>query len=498
MKIKKSLFIFVAAIVISFLAFDYTVVANADIRVENVGVTGEKMSVDDYKMSYSGPMDERKDKSKLLTYQNVALQINSISIVNDEILLDYELEGFHTSLKGLLYNSSRNLDNIVAVFEDGASDYKVLFFEITKGTQELNLLYNTALNSKPHIKFYFLDSQNNIYLFETALPPQLLNLTISNTESCDVYNDYLWYVNIVDCYITQTGGDMLYSACDDDNLDSEAIIKRNIAIAANKDFEDDISVATTTPMGPMVWGSERIYETTATNGVDETTYKFYPYGHIRGCNVAAGSNSTWWGTLEISEHTSTRMINSTGQPVTTYGVNRFSVRNLKISIVSGNDTMMVRTMIDGKTKESGGKLAETGAKIAARLYKKIMSVVPHGKTATEILDWLSVIPTSVANEVTLGSTGIMLNSSFTSASKLDVDSKYVFNKYTEASGGGHILTMQVDLTRTTDSSEMTTGAVRINFDVYENLLTRRDSQQIQKSFLYSDTDFDNGSRYPYN
>lgn len=39
------------------------------------------------------------------------------------------------------------------------------------------------------------------------------------------------------------------------------------------------------------------------------------------------------------------------------------------------------------------------------------------------------------DEVTLGSNGISLNSTYTSAAKVEVDSDYVFNKFTEASGG---------------------------------------------------------------
>lgn len=248
MKFQKSLFVFAAAIMVSHFALDHTAIAETDIRVDNITITGETMSVEDYKLSYTGPVDNRKEKFGLQTYRNTELQINSINIVNDEIMLDYEIEGYHTSLSGLLYNSSRKMDNIVAVFEDDASDHEVLFFEIAQGTQEINLLYNTELNGKPHMKFYFLDSQNNIYLFETALPQQFLSLTVCNTEFCDVYDDYLWYVNIVDAYDTQTAGDILYST----DLESEAIIKRNIAIAANQDVEHDASVETDMPKKSII------------------------------------------------------------------------------------------------------------------------------------------------------------------------------------------------------------------------------------------------------
>lgn len=465
------------------------------ISVRDITIPGETMSVSDYKDLYGKPIAERKSKQEINTYQNATIKINEISISNEEITFDYEIGEFQETLEGALYNSSRNMNNIVAVFED-ETDYDILFFEITKGTEEINLLYNTALNSKPHIKIYMKDTNDKMYLFETELPEQLINLTINNDNACDVYNDYLWYVNIAEAY--QTTVNTSCAAMNIiDNSDPNYEIKRNIAIASNTSYEPEMSVATTTSTEPMMWGGKQIYEMSVTNGVDQTTYMFYPYGYIRGCNVANGSNSTWWGSVEVSEHTATKMIGSPSDPTVTYGINRFSVRNPKISVVSGNYTMMVRYMIDGKTKTLSGSTKTTGQKIASKVFKKVLSAVPYGKTASEILDWLSLIPTQVTDEVTLGSNGISLNSSAVSATKLEVDSNYVFSKYTEASGGGHKIVMHVDVTRTTNSTAMTTGAVRINYDVYTNLYDKHDSHQVEKSFLYSNTDYDNGYRDYY-
>ena len=487
-------------LLIIFIVFSLTgfaPVSSVNISIENITVLGEKMSIEDYKKLYGRPVPERIKKDDLNSYQDISIHINSINIVDDTIKFDYKLENYQDTNTGVLYNSSRNLNNIVAVFDD-SSKYKVLFFEINKGNQEINLLYNNALNNKPHIKIYLSDSKKNIYLFETELPEQFSSITVQNSEHCDIYKDYLWYVNILDGYKSEVVNardeiNKTSSLNIENNIDSNEIIKQNISIAANKPYtpkNSDVSVlATSKSTEPIMWGAKTIYEMTVTNGVDQTTYKFYPYGYIRGSNVSNVGNSTWWGSLEVSESTATKMIGSPSKPTITYGINRFGARNVKISIVCGNKTMMIRSFIDGKTKTLNGKQKTTGQKITAKVLKKAFSSIPYGKTASEILSWLSLIKTPVSNEVTLGSNGISLNSTYTSAAKVEVDSDYVFNKFTEASGGGHKIIMQVDLTRTTNSSNMTTGAVRINYDVYTDLHNYYDNHQVQKSFRYSNVSY---------
>ena len=46
-----------------------------------------------------------------------------------------------------------------------------------------------------------------------------------------------------------------------------------------------------------------------------------------------------------------RILGSPAEPTVGYGSNRFSIQNPEISIVSGNDTTMIRTMIDGRVKK---------------------------------------------------------------------------------------------------------------------------------------------------
>ncbi len=467
--------------------------SNNKISIENIEIIGEKMAITDYKNLYGKPFSERSAKQELDSYQSATLQIDKITISNNQIIFDYSIENYREVLEGTLYNSSRNLDNIVAVFAN-KTNYEVLFFELTKGIHEINLLYNTELNNQPHIKIYLKDNRDCIYLFETELPEQLSDISVDNDQHCDVYKDYLWYVNIVDAYETNTNR---ASPSAFNTYDRNAEIKRNIAIASNTPYEPELSIATTTSTEPMMWGGKEIYEMSVSNGVDQTTYMFYPYGYVRGTPVSTTGENTWWGSVEVSEHAATKMIGSPAEPTVTYGINRFSIRNAKISAVSGNYTLIVRTYIQGRVKKnSSNSVIENGTEITAKIFKKALSYAPYGKTATEILSWLSLITQQVDNEVTLGGSGIDLSSGYNVGVKFALDSKYNITKYSQASKG-HSVKMHIVLSRTQSSSAMTTGAIRINYDVYTNIYDLHDSHQVEKSFLYSDNDYDNGYRGYY-
>ena len=199
---------------------------------EDIVVTGERMSLEDYKDLYSGPFDERKSREELLTYQSATLEIDAITVINDAIEFDYRLGTYEASMEGILYNSLRDQGSMVAVFED-SGEYEVLFFEISTGTQMFNLMYNRELNGKPHIKIYLRSSQDEMYLFETALPDSLSNLSLDKEEHCNIYDDYLWYVPIVDSYETDTHKDKLSES---DDMSSEDYIEQQIAIAGNRPY----------------------------------------------------------------------------------------------------------------------------------------------------------------------------------------------------------------------------------------------------------------------
>ena len=121
--------------------------SNNKISIENIEIIGEKMAITDYKNLYGKPFSERSAKQELDSYQSATLQIDKITISNNQIIFDYSIENYREVLEGTLYNSSRNLDNIVAVFAN-KTNYEVLFFELTKGIHEINLLYNTELNNQ--------------------------------------------------------------------------------------------------------------------------------------------------------------------------------------------------------------------------------------------------------------------------------------------------------------------------------------------------------------
>ena len=214
------------------------------VSVQNITISGESMSIVDYKDIYGRQIEDRKSKQEVNTYQNAVIKINEISISEENIIFDYEIGNYQETLIGNLYNSSRNMDNLVAVFKN-EKDFEILYFEITQGTELINLLYNTDLNGKPHIKIYMKDKDDIMYLFETELPEQFKDIMIDNEDTCDIYNDYLWYINFAETYITivDTSFETMSIA---DDADPNAAIKRNIAIASNTLEEYELPVATTT------------------------------------------------------------------------------------------------------------------------------------------------------------------------------------------------------------------------------------------------------------
>ena len=251
--LKKMIAMFTAMFFLITLAKDVSA-STIEMIAEDIVVTGERMSLEDYKDLYGGPFEERKSREELLTYQSADLEINAITIINDTIEFDYQLGDYEASMDGILYNSSRDMGSVVAVFED-SDPFEVLFFEISTGTELYNLMYNRDLNGKPHLKIYLRSSQDEMYLFETALPDSLLSLSLNKEEHCDIYDDYLWYVYIVDSYETDTYKDKL---SENSNMSFEDFVKQNIAIAANQPYEPDhswlsVNVVWSGIMGRMPW-----------------------------------------------------------------------------------------------------------------------------------------------------------------------------------------------------------------------------------------------------
>lgn len=483
---KMLLFLLILSMVIFFVGFSMS----ENITVENISVTGEKMKIQDYKDVYGKPFNERKSKDEIESFENISIQINSVVVNDNKIELDYQIGEYKKKISGSLYNSRRNMDNIVAVF-DSDEECDILFFEIVKGTQEVNLLYNTLLNGQPHIKIYLRDSLDYIYLFETNLPELFKNINISTSEECDVYKDYLWYLKIVDGYEVDNSlvtEDYITIGMSQDETEQ---IKRNIAIAANKPYEEILDTYSTTSSNvraTKLWGG-KVYKMETTNGVDETTHYFYPHGQVRIMKVTSEGENRWWATLEISEHTSTKMIGSTSEADAVYGVNRFCVRNIEMASVCGNATAIVESKFSGTAKEyhkfTNDILKTTGDTIGAIFFEKVCDT-PVVNTAATIMSWLLNITDNVCDTVVLGAAnaGSQLVADELSGVRIDVGDYYL-NKYTEATNG-HIFKLHVMLSGLSNTIATTTGAFKINYDVYTDILTYNNSHEKIVQFYYSD------------
>ena len=62
--------------------------SNNKISIENIEIIGEKMAITDYKNLYGKPFSERSAKQELDSYQSATLQIDKITISNNQIIFD--------------------------------------------------------------------------------------------------------------------------------------------------------------------------------------------------------------------------------------------------------------------------------------------------------------------------------------------------------------------------------------------------------------------------
>ena len=79
--LKKMIAMFTAMFFLITLAKDVSA-STIEMIAEDIVVTGERMSLEDYKDLYGGPFEERKSREELLTYQSADLEINAITIIN--------------------------------------------------------------------------------------------------------------------------------------------------------------------------------------------------------------------------------------------------------------------------------------------------------------------------------------------------------------------------------------------------------------------------------
>lgn len=452
-----------------------------DVEIHDLKIKGKELSMDDYKEVYGKPKKERKSLGETKSDKDVTLNINNLSIINNDINLEYSIGDITENLEGELFESRRGEDNIVAEFT-GESEYEVLYFEIAKGEELANSLYNKKVNNKPHLKMYLRDSENRILLFEELLPTKLDGLEISNTEECSVENDYLWYADVVDGTVEEipvAEGVEANTIIFDEELIMKAVREAagldSVEIIESGSSElnaSNIGGAEGKQLGASYtnqWGGSTIYKKTVSNGVEETSYRFYPYGYITKSSVPTSGNASWTASLLVSESTTSGFIDS---PYTTtaYGINYFSLRNAEIAMSAGNHTQMRKCMVDGHVRQvSNGKILKTGSEIACKLLTYCPGTALAGKISSEIIGFIDKATTVKAETVKLGSDGVTIYDKVTTVAKAKLDSKYYMGRNSYGSEDGDSFKAEVTLSRTSESASNTTGAIQIKYDVYTNL-----------------------------
>lgn len=108
------------------------------------------------------------------------------------------------SAEGTLYNSYKKdhgINSIVGDLQDTTGQYEILRFEIYNDN-DLSKLYavNTPETATTPVLLLYLLADNELYLFETAIPSEMSAITLPNTPDCKTNEgaiDGFWFENIV-------------------------------------------------------------------------------------------------------------------------------------------------------------------------------------------------------------------------------------------------------------------------------------------------------------
>ena len=144
--------------------------------------------------------------------QIASLTIGPIQLDGDKISIwatVKEGDGLSNNLMatGTLYNSCKTqsgINSIVGVLTDSLDNYSILHFEIYNDTTEDFFYSNEAWRGKPHLKMYLLSPNDDILLFETAIPEELNSIDITNSEIPNAIYDGAWFIPFVPYDIIET------------------------------------------------------------------------------------------------------------------------------------------------------------------------------------------------------------------------------------------------------------------------------------------------------
>ncbi|WP_434752745.1 hypothetical protein [Paenibacillus amylolyticus] len=364
---------------------------------------------------------------------------------NEEVMLkakiNYSNEIKELNATGKLFNSYKQQfgsNSIVGEINDKEGNFDVLLFEIYNDTDTTKAITDPMYKTKPHLKLYLTDHENNILLFEKDIPEEFQNIIVKNSEQPDSKHDLFWFASVI-----------------------KPIEQKEIPVSKEMmDIvqQDKASVVTPTAVGSYSdWVHTTTYYTSYVAGGDTIKNYSLPYGTWKVTNVSP--SSTWINTFKIAEH-----VQVNGRKVNAQ--NLFEYRNVILNTAVGDKSSIDMSIVDGKMvgKGSGSSLAML---VAEKAWKTALPAAPSIST---IKSWITSANTAFSSKnVTLGSSNIRLSNDAATVSSVSSQNYTLYSNTTNASNGHYLqLNTNVQYNGPANSSASTNGVMRIDWKVYLN------------------------------
>ena len=327
----------------------------------------------------------------------------------------------------------------------------MLLFEIFNDTENDNLLLDDvnvggSLCNIPHIKLYLKDADENIYLYEAPITPELSSINAFQYEKADIRKDNLWALPYVDHTL--------------DEIPLTADIAEKLGL--NTDTRGLNYYST--------WNSQvsRLEYDVSSEHYEYLSLLYVSYRHT---NVS-GSNSTWIASCKVAESSSMTYYDT---EQVTYGINPFRYRDISIAFACGDKSTFIRSYQEGRVVDydglGGGNVLAAGADIAILLLQKAVPSLPSYSTFESALTLISGM-TSEPGTVDLGPDDTVLYDQKTVAVGEKI-SGYSISECTDQYGEsnvGHFYTFHADITyEVGGGNSSTVGALKVTYKLYNNV-----------------------------
>lgn len=430
---------------------------------------GLKVSLEDFNHFYGTP--NSRDDVFFEADKNIQFSFNNINIVKDQInfsgTMINESEKSEISISGELfqgYKQAEGVDSIVGDLREESGEYKIVLFEIYNAREYSKSITSQSFSYTPHIKLYFTDKNQNIYLVETEIPTELNDIQIQKSEKISTDKDFFWFMNVLQPTENKelvTTDELIHTlGAYNQNTDSSALIS---PFAVNN-FSD--------------WTGPTTYYVSYNVGFNVVQAYSLPYGSWKATDVT-GQN-TWVNSFKIAEHV--RVDGTTMRNVD----NPFVYKNVKLLTGVGAKSTIISAMLDGNLK---GK--PSGTELTMRILEKVYSTaLPAAPSLSTIRGWINDVKNATTSKtVKLGGSSIKLNNGPTVVEGLNQQAAHVMHKDTNINGtnSGHHLTLQttVQYESSTGTSATANGIMTIIWEVYQPASTLYDSDSKELTFSYT-------------